>query len=102
MPVVTLKHISAGIAEKNDQPKKQVHELLEAFVEALTREIGRLTDRVREAENRSAASAAPEPPPPPAQPLELPLPPVPPKPPEPPRPRGAAELQVAPPPPPPP
>ncbi|MGO4713438.1 SlyX family protein [Bradyrhizobium sp. 2TAF24] len=33
-------------------------------IEALTREIGRLTDRVREAENRSAASAAPEPPPP--------------------------------------
>ena len=39
MPVVTLKHISAGIAEKNDQPKKQVHELLEAFVEALTRNL---------------------------------------------------------------
>ncbi|MBR1221306.1 SlyX family protein [Bradyrhizobium sp. U87765 SZCCT0131] len=33
-------------------------------IEALTREITRLTDRVREAENRSATSAAPEPPPP--------------------------------------
>lgn len=33
-------------------------------IEALTREITRLTDRVREAENRSATSAAPGPPPP--------------------------------------
>ncbi|MEW6643778.1 MAG: SlyX family protein [Pseudomonadota bacterium] len=33
-------------------------------IEALTREIARLTDRVREAENRAATSTAPEPPPP--------------------------------------
>jgi DNA-binding protein HU-beta len=39
MPVVTLKHISAGIAEKQELPKKQVLELLEGFVEALTRNL---------------------------------------------------------------
>ncbi len=39
MPVVTLKHITAGIAEKQDLPKKQVQELLEGFVDALTRNL---------------------------------------------------------------
>jgi DNA-binding protein HU-beta len=39
MPVVTLKHISTGIAEKQELPKKQVLELLEGFVEALTRNL---------------------------------------------------------------
>jgi DNA-binding protein HU-beta len=39
MPVVTLKHISAGIAEKQELPKKQVLELLEGFVDALTKNL---------------------------------------------------------------
>jgi DNA-binding protein HU-beta len=39
MPVVTLKHISAAMAEKQELPKKQVLELLEGFVEALTRNL---------------------------------------------------------------
>ena len=39
MPVVTLKHITAGIAEKQDMPKKQVQELLESFVDTLTRNL---------------------------------------------------------------
>jgi DNA-binding protein HU-beta len=37
MPVVTLKHITAAIAEKQELPKKQVQELLEGFVDALVR-----------------------------------------------------------------
>jgi DNA-binding protein HU-beta len=37
MPVVTLKHITATIAEKQELPKKQVQELLEGFIEALVR-----------------------------------------------------------------
>jgi DNA-binding protein HU-beta len=37
MPVITLKHITAGIAEKQELPKKQVQELLEGFVEALVK-----------------------------------------------------------------
>ena len=39
MPVVTLKHITAGIAEKQELPKKQVQELLEGFVEALSKNL---------------------------------------------------------------
>ena len=39
MAVVTLKHITAGIAEKREMPKKQVQELLEGFVEALSRNL---------------------------------------------------------------
>ena len=35
MPVVTLKHITAGLAEDKELPKKQVQELLEGFVDAL-------------------------------------------------------------------
>jgi DNA-binding protein HU-beta len=37
MPVVTLKHITATIADKQELPKKQVQELLEGFIEALVR-----------------------------------------------------------------
>jgi DNA-binding protein HU-beta len=37
MPVVTLKHIVAAIADKQELPKKQVQELLEGFVEALVK-----------------------------------------------------------------
>lgn len=39
MPVVTLKHLAAGIAEKQEMPKKQVLELLDGFVESLTRNL---------------------------------------------------------------
>jgi len=39
MPVVTLKHLAAGIAEKQELPKKQVLELLDSFVESLTRNL---------------------------------------------------------------
>ena len=39
MPVVTLKHITAGLAEDKDLPKKQVQELLEGFVDALTKNL---------------------------------------------------------------
>jgi DNA-binding protein HU-beta len=39
MPVVTLKHISAGLAEKREMPKKQVQELLEGFVDSLTKNL---------------------------------------------------------------
>jgi len=39
MPVVTLKHITAAIAEKQELPKKQVQELLEGFIENLTKNL---------------------------------------------------------------
>jgi DNA-binding protein HU-beta len=39
MPVVTLKHIVADLAEKRDTPKKDTMEMLEAFIEALVRNL---------------------------------------------------------------
>ena len=39
MPVVTLKHITAAIAEDKELPKKQVQELLEGFVDTLTKNL---------------------------------------------------------------
>ncbi len=39
MPVVTLKHITANLAEDKELPKKQVQELLEGFVESLTKNL---------------------------------------------------------------
>ncbi|MBI3709941.1 MAG: HU family DNA-binding protein [Proteobacteria bacterium] len=39
MAVVTLKHITASLAEKRDMSKKQIQELLEGFVEALNRNL---------------------------------------------------------------
>jgi DNA-binding protein HU-beta len=35
MPVITLKHISAALAEKNAMSKKQMTEVLEGFVSTL-------------------------------------------------------------------
>ncbi|MBI3451481.1 MAG: HU family DNA-binding protein [Rhodospirillales bacterium] len=39
MPVVTLKHLAASLAEKRDMPKKQVLELIDGFVDALARNL---------------------------------------------------------------
>jgi DNA-binding protein HU-beta len=39
MPVVTLKHITAGLAEDKELPKKQVQELLEGLFDALTKNL---------------------------------------------------------------
>jgi DNA-binding protein HU-beta len=39
MSVVTLKHMAAALAEKNDMPKKQMTELLEGFVGTLIKHL---------------------------------------------------------------
>ena len=39
MPVVTLKHITSALAEKQDMSKKQVHELLEGFIDTLKKDL---------------------------------------------------------------
>ena len=39
MSVVTLKHMAAALAEKNDLPKKQMNELLEGFVGTLIKHL---------------------------------------------------------------